>query len=127
MSIEANGGDGGEGGDGAPGSQGADGKSGTLPWKFSQKYYYDAWKNDKLVKKHETLTEIPDPALGFLCLTPLVVNNIICAVVPNSKVYWNVITFSKKLNTSQLMQHQAIKAFEVILADLEGMEVSLGD
>ncbi|XP_065571708.1 uncharacterized protein LOC136034453 [Artemia franciscana] len=97
MSIEANGGDGGEGGDGAPGSHGADGKSGTLPWKFSQKYYYDAWKNDKLVKKHETLTEIPDPSLGFLCLTPLVVNNIICAAVPNSKVYWNVITFSKKI------------------------------
>ncbi|XP_065571707.1 uncharacterized protein LOC136034452 [Artemia franciscana] len=98
MTIEANGGDGGEGGDGATGSQGVDGKNGTLPSKFSQKYYYDAWKNDKLgKKKNEILTLIPDPALGWLCLTPLVVNNIICAAVPNSKVYWNVITFSKKI------------------------------
>ncbi|XP_065571711.1 uncharacterized protein LOC136034457 [Artemia franciscana] len=98
LSIEANGGDGGKGGDGARGSQGVDGKSGTLPSKFSQKYYYDAWKNDKLEKKHEELTEIPDRGLlGWLCLTPLLVNNIICAAVPNSKVYWNVITFSKKI------------------------------
>ena len=69
MTIEANGGDGGEGGDGAPGSQGVDGKSGTLPSKFSQKYYYDAWKNDKLgKKKHEDINRnTSDPALGWLC------------------------------------------------------------